>query len=119
LKESIISKKEIDTINYKSVYKRIKAGEQISYQEHSPFVIKLLKIMAEEAKDAPHLKFRVRAAIYLDYIVRFFLKPATIGKDISDPDNFGNATVIQGLLDRYADARLQAGQQKEFKYIKT
>lgn len=39
LKESIISKKEIDTINYKAVYKQIKSNEQIPHNEHSQFVV--------------------------------------------------------------------------------
>jgi len=90
LKESIISKKEIDTINYKQVFKQIKNEEPISFKEYSPFVIRMLWKLNEEGKDANHMKFRVRAAIYLDYLVRFFHKPSTIGKELGDPDRFGN-----------------------------
>ena len=82
MKESIISKKEQEEIQYKAALKTIKSDQKLT--NHSKLCENLLKKLVLEQSsnpDAPHMKFRVRASIYLDYMIHFLKRKGKFNKE--------------------------------------
>lgn len=64
------------------------------------------------------MKFRVWAAIYIDYMIHFLKRKGKVDKEKIEQE-YGSQVILQGLQDRFTEARIESGKTKEMKYIMT
>lgn len=143
----IIPKEINDFIKFKELYKAAKAGEDLKkeFQRSNDRAVKIdssakantndyhnltiysMKYLVEQEKSnekVQHLKFRVRASIYLTYLVKFYKFPRIIKqtpKEVEESSNIPKE-ITERLLNTYAEITTAQGEGKskrKFHYSKT
>lgn len=126
-KESILPKELHEFINFKELHRAVKGEKELTdemynlYERTSVFCMKYIVEEEKKQDKLPHHKFRVRASIYMTYLIRFYRCKNVITMDAKEMEEHLGIPkdISEHLLNTYAELTLAKGESnKKFHYVR-